>query len=764
MLLKGLVIFSLIVLSLAASGQFTVLTGRIMTENEPVPYAQVGLIHSGKGVESDLLGRFRIVAPESGSDTLKVYAIGFETPEFEVLFNGEQIDLGIIPLTPALTLSGEVTISGTMQIVNKLESIVPVDVYGRNHLKKNPVCNAFESLQQINGVRPQINCNICSTGDIHINGLEGPYTMMLVDGMPIVSSLSTVYGFSGIPSSVIERIEVVKGPAGALYGSEAMGGIINIITQSPGNKPKITLDFMSNTWMQHNLDLSSTYKLSENLSMLSSASIFYFDQTIDHNADNFTDIPLQKRISVFQKLNLERVGNKQFQIAARYLYEDRSGGELNWRPEHRGGTEVYGESIYTSRAEIIAQYDLPVPEKMTLQLSVNDHNQNSYYGSTSFQAKQTVFFSQLLHTKQIGSHQLLTGITGRLNYYDDNTVATDFESSEGRKHGPFTWIPAAFIQDELTLGERNKMLAGIRLEHHPLHGLIFTPRIGHRWKPASAHLFRFNAGKGFRVVNVFTEDHAALTGARKVIIAESLEPENSWNGNLNYHYRWSNSKGKNFDADITIFYSRFDNRIVADYDTNPDQIIYRNINGMATNKGVSVQLEATVGNNLTCMTGITLIDNLIHDQNEKRRPLLTERASGVWTITYRLNKTGLNIDYTGNVYGPMLLPLAGELDPRPSISPWWHIHNIQFRWQKNRSPEIYFGVKNIFDLTPASFSPFLIARSNDPFDELVAFDAQGNAMATTENPYALTFDPTYVFASNMGIHFFLGIRYEISKR
>jgi outer membrane receptor for ferrienterochelin and colicins len=77
--------------------------------------------------------------------------------------------------------------------------------------QKNPTANIFEALQNVNGVRP-LNCNVCNTGDIHI-GLEGPYTLVLIDGMPIVSGLSTVYGLSGIPNSLLERIEIVKGPS-----------------------------------------------------------------------------------------------------------------------------------------------------------------------------------------------------------------------------------------------------------------------------------------------------------------------------------------------------------------------------------------------------------------------------------------------------------------------------------------------------------------------------------------------------------------------
>src|SRR5690606_6030491 len=120
---------------------------------------------------------------------------------------------------------GEVVVSGTMKAVSKLESPVPVEVYTSKFFQANPTPSSFDALQNVNGVRPQLNCNVCNTGDIHIDGLEGPYTMVLIDGMPIVSGLSTVYGLSAIPQSLIERVEVVKGPASTLYGSEAVGGL-----------------------------------------------------------------------------------------------------------------------------------------------------------------------------------------------------------------------------------------------------------------------------------------------------------------------------------------------------------------------------------------------------------------------------------------------------------------------------------------------------------------------------------------------------------
>src|SRR5690606_11698020 len=246
---------------------------------------------------------------------------------------------------------GEVVITGTMKEVSKLESPVPVEVYTAKFFKSNPVPTVFDALQGINGVRPQLNCNICNTGDIHINGLEGPYTMVLIDGMPIVSGLSTVYGLSGIPQSLIERVEIVKGPASTLYGSDAVGGWSNIITKNPRNSPTLAVDAFGTGWGELSADIAAKLHVGNHAQSLLGVSYFNFQNPTDNNNDNFTDVTLQHRISLFNKWNIERKGGRVFSFAARYVYEDRWGGEMNWTPKYRGGDDVYGESIYTSRWE-----------------------------------------------------------------------------------------------------------------------------------------------------------------------------------------------------------------------------------------------------------------------------------------------------------------------------------------------------------------------------------------------------------------------------
>jgi outer membrane receptor for ferrienterochelin and colicins len=427
---------------------------------------------------------------------------------------------------------------------------------------------------------------------------------------------------------------------------------------------------------------------------------------------------------------------------------------MNWNKSFRGGDQVYGESIYTSRFEILGTYQLPVPEKLTLQYSFSSHHQNSVYGNVPFLADQKIAFAQLLWDKEIGHHNLLFGSPFRFTFYNDNTPAT---RKENLKDAPDkTYLPGLFVQDEISLGE-HRLLLGARYDYNSRHGHIFTPRLAYKIKLNQTDVIRLNIGRGFRIVNLFTEDHAALTGSRQVVVKEALKPEQSWNANLNFVKKIVT--GNSFvGIDASLFYTHFTNRILPDYDTNPNQIIYDNLNGFAVSKGVSVNMDFNFPFPLKIIAGGTYMENFQQENGIRVRPVLTEKITGVWSFSYEFAKAGLAVDYTGNIYGPMRLPILSADDPRAPVSPVWSLQNIQITKKFGNGIEIYGGVKNLLNFVPPANS---IARSNDPFDKNVSFDAQGQVLATADNPYRLTFDPSYVFAPNQGIRGFLGFRYTI---
>jgi outer membrane receptor for ferrienterochelin and colicins len=751
-----------LLLGISARGQM--IRGLVKAEGEPLPYATLQWSGS-KGLAADSVGRFVLDATELKDLTITVSALGYKSQQVRIPATNKLSKLWVISLSPTSEQLNEVVVSGTLSPRSKSESAVAVERYEASFFKSNPTNNLLEAMGQINGLRPQINCGVCYTGDLRINGLDGPYTMVLIDGTPIVSGLGTVYGFSGIPTGLIERVEVIKGPASTLYGSEAVAGMINIITQSPTKKPAFTADVWGSTWLEKNVDLGMGYRLSTRIKALSGINLYHYGSPKDQNGDGFMDVPLQSRFSAFQKFDWERNRGRSASIAGRWVMEDRSGGQMNYRREFRGGDSVYGEQISTRRWELLGHYDLPVNQKMRLTYSLNSHEQNSMYGTSPYVASQYIGFIQATWDKSLGSKsKWLNGLAYRFTWYDDNTPATQTADGSRRNLPASTPLPGFFSQYEWRPGSQNTLLAGIRWDQHPVHGQIFSPRLNYKLSSKDQRSsLRIALGNGFRVANVFTEDHAALSGARRVVFTENLRPEQSYNLTLNASHGIFHFSDFNLLIDASAFITHFSNRILPDYDTDPNLIIYGNLNGFARSQGVSANIDADFVNGLDINLGATLMDVSVFEEGIRSRQPFTEQFSAVWTIGYRPPTTKLRIDYTGTLYSPMRLPLLGELDPRSDHSPWWSIQNLQINYLHSEAIEFYVSIKNLLNWTPVQRTPFLIARANDPFDRQVETDARGRILATSANPYALSFDPTNVYAPNQGIRALIGIRLKLSK-
>lgn len=732
--------------------------GYVKNKNEAIPFASILIKELNKGFSCNVNGFFEIKELKKGKSTLIVTALGYvsERKQFNI---SDNLELEIILKEDEKQLN-EVVISGTLREVSKLESPIPIDIYNKNFFKSNPNPSIFESLQNINGIRPQVNCNICNSGDIHINGLEGPYTMVLIDGMPIVSGLSTVYGLMGIPRSIIERVEIIKGPASTLYGSEAIGGLINVITSKSENAALFSSDIYSSDWKDANADLSFKLKINSKTDILSGINYFNFQNPTDRNNDGFTDMTQQHRIALFNKWTIKRENQKILNIAGRYVYEDRWGGQTNWNSSFRGSDSIYAESIYTNRAELFGIYQLPTQENIFLTFSGNTHKQNSYYGTTSFMATQSIGFIQLHWNKTFRKSNFLSGVNYRHTFYDDQTPITETLTVNNiiKNKPSIISLPGMFIQNEYSMNNYNKLLTGIRYDYNSIHGNIFSPRINYKLSSKDKrNILRLGFGNGYRIANVFNEDHAALTGSREVIFKESLKPERSWNANTNFIKKIYFPGEHYMGIDFTAFYTYFTNRIIPDYETHVNKIIYQNLSEHSVSQGMNLSFDFEINNGLKGNIGSTLMDVYYTEKGIRKRQLLTEKVSGVWNIGYTIKSINLTIDYTGNLYGPMLLPLLGEMDDRSPQSPLYCIQNIQINF-KIKSFEIYGGLKNLLNFTPPANS---IARAFDPFDKQVVFDSNGKPIATPNNPNALTFDPTYVFAPNQGRRFFIGLRFTI---
>lgn len=699
---------------------------------QPLQYANIGSIESGKGTFSDETGHFELTV-DSPQDVLEITAIGYF--KFSSIINhiqGYPENISIKLKESQLELN-QVVVTGNMKQTFLKESPVKVEVLTSNFLKKSPTNNIVEAIQTVNGVQEQVNCGVCGTNDIHINGMEGPYTLMLIDGMPIMSSLASVYGFNGIPTSLVDRIEIIKGPSSTLYGTEAVGGVINILTRSPEYSPKFLINSYFSSHLEWNLDLGSSLKVNDNTDMTLGLNTYYNQHRFDWNNDNFTDIPLNKRLTLYNKWVIRREKFDPISFALRFYTEDRFGGTMQWQPEDRGSSTVYGESIRTNRLEFIGNYQLPIQSMpIKVSYSLTWHNQDSFYGDSDYGAEQFVLFSNFTWNKEVGKHDLLVGATVRNDVYRDNTSAL---SDDNR------WTPGLFLQDEWDLSRSSILLSGIRFDLHKNHGLIISPRVNFKQMLGDYTSIRLNLGTGFRRVNLFTEDHAALTGSRDVLIANELKPESSYNVNLNLNHIFilGESTGT---VDLDVFYTYFNNKIVPDYETDPGYIIYDNLAGHGITRGVSMSVNQSFIIPFNYSLGFTIQDvyeedNSTTDGSTIRTPqLFAPVFTGTFVAGYSIKAWDLSIDYTGKLVGPQHLPTYEAPYERPQVSPWYSLHNVQVNKKISERFNIYFAVKNLLNWT------------------------QDSPLIAPEDPFGPNFDTSYAWGPLQPRRIILGFKLQ----
>ena len=751
-----------LILPFIINAQLTNVNGVVKSESGSLGYASVSLLNSENGVIADGNGYFEIEIDLSKDNNLLISYIGHVSKKISLTNKNLNFNNLIVYLEEDINGLNEIVVTGTLKDEYVTESPVKVNVITAkkiNSFLPSAGSNITKIVQLINGAQEVIACGVCYTNSISINGLEGPYTSVLMDGIPMYGNLASVYGLNGIPNMIIDRLEIVKGPSSTLYGSEAVAGVINIITKNPDDQPFISLDVQVTSHLESYLNMAVTNQIGKTTG--------YFgvnwdrkNDYDDYNNDGFGDDINLDRISLFNKWNIHRKSKKQFIISSRYYFEDRRNGVQEFLKNGnyknlRGSEKIYGESIYTYRFELFGEYEFDFIEDFEVNYSYSKHNQNSYYGSDYYVANQDIFFTQFTLSKKYNKHDFLYGLSIKNNLYDDNTIATEkVVDGDIRNNASNQFIPGLLVQDQFNSSDKISLVGGLRLDHFKDHGLIFAPSFHIKYNPGQWLAFRLNVGTGFRLVNLFTEDHAFVTGQREVKIVEELQPEKSKSLILNTNYIYTGFNGSgNFDIDL--FYTYFSNKIIPNYDIQK-YIIYQNSEGYSYSKGVSGAW------NHSFLNGIAFTLNFNHqvvkytENNNNIKTMLDMEHSPRWTaglnIKFPINNSW-SINTSSNYVGIMQLPEVfdmlnnGQISEisRPQKSQPFSLHNVNINGKLSNKNEVYFGILNMFNFRQKE-SP--LVAYNDP---------------NYNKGFSPFFDSSYAYAPNHGIEVFVGYKFNLTK-
>lgn len=731
----------LLAFSLATAGEVGAqgtVHGTVWSGDTAVPGANIGVRGTTRGAAAGADGVYRIADLPPGTYTLVASAIGFSAQERTVTLAAGETRRLDFQLEETVLRGEEVVVTGTMEEIYVKDSPVKVEVISSHYLQRQTTANIMDVIGTVNGLSQQLNCGVCNTNNIRINGVEGENTAVLIDGMPIMGALASVYGLNGINPSLIDRIEVIKGPQSTLYGTEALGGVINVLTKRPETAPTLSANLYAKSTQETSISLSLAPETGRFQTLVGGSGL-YMNHFIDKNDDGFADQAKNKRFSLFGKGALAAPdGQRMLDLSAKYYHEDRNGGMEAFSEELRGSSSVYGESIYTRRAELLGELRPPTRgERLRLNMAYTFHDQNSFYGDQAYNARQQIAFGQMTYRQPLADRsELLVGGTLRYQTYDDNTPAT---AQTDRR-----FIPGLFVQNETVVTDELRLLGGLRVDHHDEHGFITAPRLSAKYSPSDETTLRLSGGTGFRVVNVFTEDHAALTGAREVVFSESLKPERSYN--LTANLQQILPFGTNpLTLDLDGFYTRFSNQIIPDYDQDPNLIVYANLHGYSVSRGVAVNLSQNfTALPLTYNAGFTLLDVYTEESGTRRAVAYAPAFEGVLRATYHLHGLEVDLDYTATLTGPKRLPDSYVALGRAAESPAFTVHTLQLTKSltdvngvRGIGSEVYVSLENLFDYT------------------------QGSPLIGADDPFGEDFDTVYTYGPILGRTVAIGLRLNL---
>ena len=662
------------------------------TENS-LPYATILIVETGRGTVSNENGDFIFTDIPEGVYTLRAQLLGYGTLEKKVTVSKEfAVDIHFAMVEEGI-MTDEVVVSANRNEVSRKVAPVVVNVMGVKLFESVNSTDLAKALNFQSGLRVENNCQNCGFPQVRINGLEGPYSQILINSRPVISALSGVYGLEQIPVNMIDRVEVVRGGGSALFGANAVGGTINIITKDPVNDSFQVSSTMSNmngkVWEQY-MGANASLVSKDNVYGIAVYQSYRNRNPYDADDDGFSELG---------KLNMNTFGLRAYY---RPMKSSRLSIEYHTTNEfRRGGNKFDYEPFETDITEQTKHvinsgglnYDLfwkDYEHKISFFASAQHVDRNSYYGAQQDmnaygKTKDMTWVAGAMYAGNFKKVLFAPAqFTAGLEYQNDDLH--DVMTGYNRDLRQEVRIASAFVQNEWKM-DKFSLLAGFRLDDHNLiDNPIFSPRVNMLYKPSDKLQARLTWSTGFRAPQAYDEDlHVTAVGGEGVLIrlADGLKPEksNSFSGSID----WTANIG-HFQTNLLIegFYTSLNDvfylqNVGAD---NSGNAIQERRNGSGAEVyGINIDGKIAHGRDASLQVGFTAQRSRYKEltywsedssvEGTRNMPR-TPDYYGYFTFTAAPSK---NFDFSlSGVYtGRMHVPHFAPTDEIPSDSPYQYI-------------------------------------------------------------------------------------------
>lgn len=717
-----------------------------------ISYINIILKNTTIGVATDATGHYALKNLPEGTFTVVAEGIGFKPQEKEVdLKRGKSIEVNFEIEEDALNLN-EVVVTAGRTSQKRAEAPVIVNTISTKMLETTQSVVLGEGLNYCTGLRYENDCQNCGFSQIRMNGMEGPYSQILINSRPIFSGLAGVYGLELIPANMLERIEVVRGGGSVLYGSNAIAGTINLILKDPktnsfeaGFNTSLIgagLSGSNGPAADYNVTMNATLVTEDHKTGISVFGNMRDRKMFDANGDSFSEIAPMKNTVIGTRIFHRPAYRSKISLDFFNIREQRKGGNKQDYPDHERDISESVKHDMVTGALTYEQY-LRESDLLTVFASGQYLDRDSYYGArqslsdygntkdktfnigTQYKASINDISTLIGGVEHTGSH-----LTDKKLGYPEYKVNDDGEIET--THVPNRIVSdqslsttGAFAQYEIKVGKA-KFLAGARIEHYSINdkqtdsdksGTVLVPRASIMYDLTDYLQTRLGFSRGYRAPQIFDEDlHIETSGSRQVINKNDpdLKQENSSSFTLSFDF---NKKlgGVNTNILIEGFYNKLHNPFrneIGEPDEN-GTVIYTRINSKdgASVQGLNLELKIMPSDKLSASAGFTVQSSKYKTAEEtfgEKNFFRTPDTYGFFTVDWEFARN-FGVSGTGNYTGKMLVPYfgvdlpegnvrdAGELRKSKTFFDAGLKFHYDMRITGGVTVEWFAGMKNIFN-------------------------------------------------------------------